>query len=61
MRWVPAYFPFTHPSWELEIRTGMTTDADPEGWTEMLGCGILRQEILDHSASSILLQLLNFI
>nr|CDS23737.1 phenylalanyl tRNA synthetase [Echinococcus granulosus] len=48
MRWVPAYFPFTHPSWELEIQTGVMTGADSDGWTEMLGCGILRQEIIDH-------------
>ncbi|VDM23847.1 unnamed protein product, partial [Hydatigera taeniaeformis] len=49
MRWVPAYFPFTHPSWELEIQTGVMTGTASDGWTEMLGCGILRQEILDHS------------
>lgn len=49
MRWVPAYFPFTHPSFELEVQTGLVTRTDTDGWTEMLGCGILRQEILDHS------------
>uniref|UniRef100_A0A5K3ELN7 Phenylalanine--tRNA ligase, mitochondrial n=1 Tax=Mesocestoides corti TaxID=53468 RepID=A0A5K3ELN7_MESCO len=49
MRWVPAYFPFTHPSWELEVQTGVLTGNSTDGWTEMLGCGILRQEILDHS------------
>ncbi|TRY61214.1 hypothetical protein TCAL_10922, partial [Tigriopus californicus] len=38
-RWVDAYFPFTHPSWELEIQY--------QGqWMEMLGCGIMRQELL---------------
>ncbi|VDL94221.1 unnamed protein product [Schistocephalus solidus] len=47
MRWVSAYFPFTHPSWELEIQTGVRTGDSVDGWTEMLGCGILRQEILD--------------
>ncbi|KAL7056390.1 hypothetical protein AAHC03_020959 [Spirometra sp. Aus1] len=46
MRWVSAYFPFTHPSWELEIQTGVRTGDSDDGWTEMLGCGILRQEIL---------------
>ena len=40
LRWVDAYFPFTHASWELEIRTA---DGD---WMEMLGCGIIKQEIL---------------
>lgn len=40
-RWVDAYFPFTHPSFELEIKY--------EGeWMEMLGCGVLRQRILDN-------------
>lgn len=38
-RWVDAYFPFTHPSWELEIYY----DND---WMEVLGCGIVRNEIL---------------
>jgi len=38
-KWVEAYFPFTHPSFELEIKV------DGE-WVEMLGCGVLRQEIL---------------
>ena len=39
MRWVDAYFPFTHPSWELEVKF--------EGeWMEMLGCGIMEHGIL---------------
>ena len=40
-RWVDAYFPFTHPSFELEIKI------DDE-WIEMLGCGVLRQKILNN-------------
>ena len=39
MRWNPDYFPFTDPSWELEIRFNGE-------WTEVLGCGVVRQEIL---------------
>ena len=40
MRWVEAYFPFTSPSWELEVLW--------QGeWLELLGCGIFRQKILD--------------
>lgn len=39
-RWVDAYFPFTEPSWELEILFRGE-------WLEVLGCGIIRQEILD--------------
>ncbi|XP_075985685.1 phenylalanyl-tRNA synthetase, mitochondrial [Anticarsia gemmatalis] len=38
-RWVEAYFPFTHPSWELEIYY-------ENDWLEVLGCGIVRNEIL---------------
>ena len=38
-RWVDAYFPFTHPSWELEIYY-------ENDWLEVLGCGIVRNEIL---------------
>ncbi|KAG5894937.1 hypothetical protein JTB14_023286 [Gonioctena quinquepunctata] len=41
-RWVDAQFPFTLPSWELEIRH------DNE-WMEMLGCGIMRQAILSNA------------
>ena len=39
MRWIETYFPFTHPSWELEIKVN-------DEWMEMLGCGILEQKIL---------------
>lgn len=38
-RWVDAYFPFTHPSWELEIYYN-------NNWLEVLGCGVVRNEIL---------------
>jgi len=39
-RWVDCYFPFTHPSWELEIYW-------KNDWMEVLGCGIVEQEILE--------------
>ena len=39
IRWVDAYFPFTHPSWEMEVK--MEGD-----WMELLGCGILQHDIL---------------
>ncbi|KAL8399071.1 hypothetical protein RB596_007781 [Gaeumannomyces avenae] len=39
MRWVEAYFPFTSPSWELEVYYG-------GDWLEVLGCGVSQQRIL---------------
>uniref|UniRef100_A0A6G1SND7 phenylalanine--tRNA ligase n=1 Tax=Aceria tosichella TaxID=561515 RepID=A0A6G1SND7_9ACAR len=41
-RWVSAYFPFTHPSFELEILW-------KNKWIEVLGCGIVRDEILKNA------------
>lgn len=44
-RWVEEYFPFTHPSWELEIFY-------EDKWMEVLGCGIVRNEILVNAGPS---------
>ena len=44
-KWVDCYFPFTHPSWELEIKY--------QGkWLEVLGCGIIEQEIVQNAGSN---------
>ena len=39
MRWVPAFFPFTHPSFELEIMLRGK-------WVEILGCGVIEHKLL---------------
>lgn len=39
MRWVDADFPFTYPSFELEIYY-------EDKWIEVLGCGIMEQDLL---------------
>ncbi|KAJ5168532.1 uncharacterized protein N7482_004126 [Penicillium canariense] len=42
VRWVEAYFPFTSPSWELEVFW--------QGqWLEILGCGVIKQDLLINS------------
>ncbi|KAB5586039.1 hypothetical protein GE09DRAFT_1166599 [Coniochaeta sp. 2T2.1] len=38
VRWVEAYFPFTSPSWELEVYYA-------GDWLEVLGCGVSKQEL----------------
>ncbi|CAH0380861.1 unnamed protein product [Bemisia tabaci] len=38
-KWTDSYFPFTHPSWELEIYF-------KDSWLELLGCGLIRHQIL---------------
>lgn len=42
VRWVEAYFPFTSPSWELEI----WWQGD---WLEVLGCGVVLQNLLKNA------------
>lgn len=41
LRWNEDYFPFTHPSLELEV-------AHEGDWLELLGCGVIRPEILEN-------------
>ena len=42
MRWVDAYFPFTEPSLELEVKW-------QNEWLEALGCGIYRSQVLKNA------------
>jgi phenylalanyl-tRNA synthetase alpha chain len=45
VRWIEAYFPFTSPSWELEI----FWQGD---WLEVLGCGVVKQDLLNKAGVS---------
>lgn len=42
VRWIEAYFPFTSPSWELEVYW-------QGDWLECLGSGVINQHIFDKS------------
>ncbi|MCJ1259407.1 hypothetical protein MMC24_007244 [Lignoscripta atroalba] len=42
VRWIEAYFPFTSPSWELEV----FWQGD---WLELLGCGVVKQDLLSNA------------
>jgi len=44
VRWIDAYFPFTSPSYELEVFW--------EGnWLELLGCGVVTQKVLNNAGA----------
>ncbi|KNZ45462.1 phenylalanine--tRNA ligase [Puccinia sorghi] len=42
VRWIPAYFPFTSPSYEVEVLF-------QDKWLEILGCGVVQQKTLDEA------------
>ncbi|KAL5511865.1 MSF1 [Sanghuangporus vaninii] len=42
IRWIPAFFPFTSPSYEVEVLF-------QEKWLEILGCGVVQQATLTNA------------
>ncbi|EWC47552.1 hypothetical protein DRE_03172 [Drechslerella stenobrocha 248] len=42
VRWISGYFPFTSPSYELEVFWN-------NEWLEVLGCGVIRQDLLNRA------------
>ncbi|GCE99117.1 phenylalanyl-tRNA synthetase alpha subunit, mitochondrial [Zygosaccharomyces mellis] len=41
-RWIKAYFPWTAPSWEIEVWW-------QDDWLELCGCGLVQQEVLKNA------------
>jgi phenylalanyl-tRNA synthetase alpha chain len=46
IRWIEAYFPFTSPSFEVEVFFRGK-------WLEILGCGVVRQSTLDTAGENL--------
>jgi len=42
MRWIDAYFPFTEPSIELEVKY-------KGEWMEILGCGVIHEGVMKNA------------
>ena len=54
VRWIEAYFPFTSPSYEVEVFFRGK-------WLEILGCGVIRQATLDRAGSFLTIPIFPYI
>ncbi len=53
LRFRPSYFPFTEPSFEVDIRCffekgGIRVSKDGDKWLEVLGCGMVHKNVLEN-------------
>ncbi len=53
LRFRPSYFPFTEPSFEVDIRCsfekgGIKVSKDGDRWLEVLGCGMVHKNVLQN-------------
>lgn len=43
-KWLPDYFPFTEPSFELQVYF-----EDSQKWIELLGCGVIHKNVINET------------
>lgn len=49
-QWLEDYFPFTDPSFEMEVKLHSKSEKDENEWLEIFGCGVIHDQILANCA-----------